>query len=326
MLYAPVMNEFFYRLTPERVLEAVEAAGFEPTGHCQALNSLENRVYDVRLEDGSHTVAKFYRPARWSEEQIREEHEFLFNLQADEIPVCAPIKLSGDDSLGTVEDIFYAIWPRTGGRSPDEFNDEELEMLGRLVARIHNVGASRPAEYRRELSVQTYALEPLEFLERRELLPEYLRGRYRQAVEEIVEVYRAWSEGIPFHRIHGDCHTGNLLRGSEGFFFLDFDDFLTGPAVQDIWMLVSAGDQEGLRRRQVFLGGYRQIREFEDHWLKLIEPLRALRYVHYNAWVARRWEDPRLSPRLSSFWDRRGLGRGHAGSRRTNSIIRRLRI
>ena len=286
------MNEYFFLLTPERVLEAVEEAGYSPSGHCLALNSLENRVYDIRLEDGKHVVAKFYRPGRWSAEQILEEHRFLFELRDEEIPVCAPVPFPDGQTLHQIEGINFAVWPRTGGRAPDEPSDDELGILGRLLARIHNVGAARPSAHRLRLTAETYALRPLAYLEENDMLPPHCAARYRAVVEETARVYETLAADVPVHRIHGDCHLGNLLNGNEGWHFLDFDDHLTGPAVQDVWMLMTARDEEGLRQRETFLEAYRQFRDFDPSWLRLIEPLRALRYIHYAAWIARRRDDP----------------------------------
>ena len=286
------MSEFFYRLTPEWVLRAVEAGGYLPTGHCFALNSLENRVYDLRLEDGSHVVAKFYRPERWSREAIEEEHRFLFELREAEIPVCAPLRFADAETVHEVEGIFYALWPRTGGRAPEELCDEELGVLGRLLARMHNVGSAAQAPHRRTLCGPSLGLDPLDALEEGGFLPSACAERYAGVVEEVVEIYDELAAGVPCHRIHGDCHMGNLLRGGEGWFFLDFDDFLTGPAVQDVWMLVPGRDFESKRQRDVLIDAYRQFRDFHPAWLHLVEPLRALRFVFYAAWIARRWEDP----------------------------------
>lgn len=295
------MNNFFYQLTPDIIIKALELVGFEPTGHCMALNSFENRVYDLRLEDGSHVVGKFYRPGRWTREQIREEHQFLFELQEDEIPVCAPLRFPDGDTIHEIEGIYYALWPRTGGRVPDELNDAQLQMLGRLCARIHNRGGSGKPAHRIELTGTTYGLEPLAYLEENNFLPAHCRERYRAAVTEVVDIYESLRAGVPFHRIHGDCHLGNLLHGNDGYFFLDFDDFLTGPAVQDLWMLVPARDREGLRQRGVFLDAYRVFRDFDDSWLRLVEPLRALRFIRYAAWIARRWDDPAFPAAFPHF-------------------------
>jgi Ser/Thr protein kinase RdoA (MazF antagonist) len=295
------VTDFFFRLTPDHVLRAVEAGGWHPTGHCSALTCLENRVYDVRLEDGTHVVAKFYRPGRHRREAILEEHRFLADLRAAEIPVCAPLPFGDGETLHEVEGIHYAVWQRTGGRSPDEFRDDEVEVLGRLLARIHNVGAAGDAPERARLSSETGALAPLRLLEERGFLPRECARRYRAAVEEICALYDAWSEGVPLQRIHGDCHVGNLLHGSEGWFFLDFDDFVVGPAVHDVWMLLPGRDALARRQRELLISAYRQFRDFDARWLRLVEPLRAFRFVSYPAWIARRWEDPAFPAAFPHF-------------------------
>lgn len=295
------MRSFFFDLTPDVVIKAIEQTGLSPTGHCMALNSYENRVYDLKLEDGSHVVSKFYRPGRWSREQILEEHEFLFDLKSDEIPVCAPITFPDAETLHEIEGILYAVWPRTGGRAGDELSDDQIRTLGRLLARIHNMGAAKQAPHRIRLTGKTYGLEPLAFLKDNNFLPDHCRERYIKAAEEVVGIYETLSKDVPFHRIHGDCHLGNLLNGKDGWFFLDFDDFLTGPAVQDLWMLVPARDREGLRQRDIFLDAYRLFRDFDSSWLRLIEPLRALRYINYSAWIAKRWDDPAFPAAFPHF-------------------------
>jgi Ser/Thr protein kinase RdoA (MazF antagonist) len=306
------VTEFFFRLTPDWVLRAVEAGGFDPTGHCSALNSLENRVYDLRLTDGSHVVAKFYRPGRWTREAILEEHRFLFDLREAEIPVCAPVAFSDGETLHEVEGILYAVWPRTGGRAPDELSDDQVSVLGRLVARIHNVGAAREMRARPRLSSQSHAREPLEALEEHGAVPPQYWRRYRDAVERVASTYDELCRGVPVHRIHGDCHLGNLLYGREGYFFLDFDDCRVGPAVQDVWMLIPGRDHDAARQRDIMIDAYRQFREFDPRWLRLVEPLRALRFVHYAAWIARRFEDPAFPDAFPHFgteeyWERETL-------------------
>jgi len=291
----------FLSLSPDQVLTAVEAGGFEPTGHCSPLTCLENRVYDLRLEGGSHVVVKFYRPGRWSRDTILEEHRFLAELRAAEIPVCVPVPFADGDTLHEMGGIHYAVWPRTGGRAPEELNDEQVGVLGRLLARIHNVGAAREATHRPRLDTARAAFEPLGFLEERGFLPPACARRYRAAVEETVRLYEAHCDGVSLHRIHGDCHAGNLLRGSEGWFFLDFDDFVVGPAVQDVWMLLPGRDAEAVRQRALFIDAYREFRDFEDRWLRLVEPLRAFRFVFYAAWIARRWEDPAFPDAFPHF-------------------------
>jgi Ser/Thr protein kinase RdoA (MazF antagonist) len=294
-------SEFFFRLTPGRVLQAVEAADFVPTGHCFALNALENRVYDVRLEDGRHVVAKFYRPGRWSRETILDEHKLLAALVRAEIPVCAPLKFPDGDTLHTIEDIHYAIWPRTGGRSPDELSDDQIEVLGRLMARIHAIAADLGAPNRRTLDADSVPLEALALLEDGDWLPPSCSSRYARAVESLVSTYRERSRDIDVQPIHGDCHAGNLLRGEEGWFFLDFDDMVIGPPVQDVWMLLPGRDALADRQRRHLVESYKQFRSFDDRSFSLIEPLRGFRFVFYAGWIARRWADPAFPDAFPHF-------------------------
>lgn len=302
-------GSFFERLGPDAVLDAVESAGLRPTGHTTPLMCLENRVFDVRLEDERHVVVKFYRPERWSREAILEEHRLLFDLREAEIPVCAPLPFPDRTTLAEAGGIFFAVWPRTGGRSPDELSDDALRILGRLLARIHNVGAAREAPHRPVLDAERFGLAPLRFLEEQGFLPALCARRYRAAVERVVALHAERAAGVPLHRIHGDCHRGNLLLGREGFFFLDFDDFVTGPAVHDVWMLVPGRDLEGDRQRKLLVEAYREFRPFEDRWLELVETLRALRFVGYAAWIARRSDDPAFRDAFPHFgtdeyWER----------------------
>ncbi len=298
------MAESFYELTPDEVILAIESVGVKLTGHYMVLNSYENRVYDLKTEGGTHIIAKFYRPQRWSREQIEEEHAFLFSLGNDEIPVCAPLKFNQNRSIATHRGIFFALWQRTGGRVCDELNEENSRRLGSLVARIHNQGAAFGTSKRNVLSGQTYGIDNLNFLITNKFIPGEYEARYTSAVEQIVSIYDHLSQGVPTHIIHGDCHLGNLLRGEQGWFFLDFDDLITGPAVQDLWMLLPARDSWGLRLRESFIQGYEQFRHFDRSWTKLIEPLRALRYINYAGWIARRWDDPAFKDTFSYFGDR----------------------
>lgn len=305
------MNELFLDLTPDEVLRAVEALGLEPTGHIMPLHCFENRVYDLKLEDGAHVVAKFYRPGRWTQEGIQAEHDFLLELQQEEIPVCAPLVVDGATTF-QVDDIFYAVWPRTGGRAPEELDDDQLQVLGRLLARIHNVGAAGSAIHRPRLEVERYVYEPLEVLSSGRFVPPHWLDRYETAAARLADTYEELRVDVPVHRIHGDCHLGNLLHGREGWFFLDFDDMLEGPAVQDVWMLIPDPSEEGARQRSVLLEGYRQFRDFDRGWLRLVEPLRGLRYVYYASWLARRWNDPAFPPSFPHFnteayWERETL-------------------
>lgn len=303
-------TRFFFELTPDKVLEAVEAAGLLCTGRCMALNSFENRVYDVELEtdeppanpSANRRVVKFYRPGRWSETQILEEHQFIADLVAAEIPAIAPIEFPDGGTLRQApgSGIWYAIFPKVGGRAPDELSDEQLRWVGRLLGRIHNVGVQREAPHRIRLDPESYGLANLEFLLSGNWLPLEIRGRYERAVREICEVVKPWFAELKPQRIHGDCHLGNLLWNRSPF-FLDFDDMVRGPAVQDIWLLIPGGDEEGRRQLNVLLEGYEEMRDFDYFTLKLIEPLRALRFVHYAAWIARRWDDPAFPQAFPQF-------------------------
>jgi Ser/Thr protein kinase RdoA (MazF antagonist) len=297
----PDLDDSFFRLSPERVLQAVEAAGLEPTGHCTALNALENRVYDLRLEGGAHVVVKFYRPARWSREAILDEHRMLFALREAEIPVCSPLLLPDGETLHEVEGIFHAVWPRTGGRAPDELCDAEIEVLGRLLARIHNVGSATSLLHRPVLTPEAFPLAALQSLEEGDFLPPSCARLYRQCVEEIVRVYQQRAAGVSLHPIHGDCHAGNLLRGDDGWFFLDFDDMLVGPAVQDVWMLLPGRDAIASRQRARLISAYREFRDFDSRSLALVEPLRGFRFVWYAGWIARRWDDPAFPDAFPHF-------------------------
>lgn len=296
-----IVSEFFFELTPDRVLAAIESGGYRPTGHCTPLTCLENRVYDLRLEDGSHVIAKFYRPGRWTRDAILDEHRYLAELREAEIPVCTPLAFPGGETLREVEGIQFAVWPRTGGRAPDELDDSQIAILGRMLARIHNVGAAGAAPHRARLDSATAAHAPLAFLEQGGFLPLPVARRFRDCVHQVADLYESWSAGVPTHRIHGDCHLGNILNGTSGWFFLDFDDFVVGPAVHDIWMMLPGRDSEGIRQRQLLIDAYREFRDFELSWLRLVEPLRAFRFVFYAAWIARRWRDPAFPSAFPHF-------------------------
>lgn len=303
-----VVDQFF-ALTPDRVLDAVEFGGRRATGYALALNSLENRVYEVELEDETRIVAKFYRPGRWSKQAILDEHAFLAELATAEIPVVPPLPRDDGATLGelAVEGgvIYFAAFPKARGRAPEELDDDSLRQLGRLVARLHNVGAAQRAPARPRLDPTTYGAASLQLLLGDDPLggfvPPELRARFSAAGRGIVDACaRAWpADDI---RIHGDCHLGNLLAGSNGFFFLDFDDFCHGPPVQDLWLLAPGRDDDAERQRALLVEGYEQMRRFDRKTLRLVEPLRALRILRYAAWIAQRWRDPAFQ-RAFPDWD-----------------------
>jgi Ser/Thr protein kinase RdoA (MazF antagonist) len=291
----------FVSLTPDRVLAAVEAAGIATTGLCYPLNSFENRVYEVELADapggerkgaGSRVVAKFYRPGRWSGEQILEEHALLQELAAAEVPV-PPLRSFADGStLRRIDGISYALWERSGGRAPDELSEPLAERLGMLVGRLHEVCARRPLVHRPRLDAARYVHRQLDWLERHHTLPPALAERYVAAARGIAAAFDALVEGVPYQRVHADLHLGNVLLRDGVLRLLDFDDLAMGPAVQDVWLAVAGRDAESLRRRDAFLTGYERFRAFDHATRRLVEPLRGLRLVRYAGWLARRWDDP----------------------------------
>ncbi|MBI3072281.1 MAG: serine/threonine protein kinase [Deltaproteobacteria bacterium] len=291
----------FNRLSPDEVYHAVEVGGRRCTGRFVILNSYENRVYELELDDGARVVGKFYRPGRWSREAIREEHSFLRELALVEVPVAPPIEIEPGETIGEVDGVFFALFARVAGRAPEEFTDDDVKEVGRLLARIHNVGAARESSGRPPLSPATYGRENLEHLLAAGQIAPELRKAYEATVVALIERIEPLFRGVPTHRIHADCHLGNLVRTRAGLAFLDFDDMRMGPAVQDVWMLVASADAEGDRQRQLLIESYRAVRPFDDAWLCLVEPLRALRYIHYAAWIARRLDDPSFQRTFAHF-------------------------
>ena len=287
-----VGNDLFLHLTPDRVLAAVEAAGLSTTGLCYPLNSFENRVYEVELTDKTRLVSKFYRPGRWSAEQILEEHRFLSELEGAEVPVCTVRPFPDGDTLKEIDGIYYSLADRSGGRAPDELRDEDARRLGMLVARMHNVGAGSEAPSRPNLTADHYIRRNLDWLAKSEMMPVALERRYFEAAYAIADLADAAFDGVPTHRIHADLHLGNLLFRDDLLRVLDFDDMVSGPAVQDLWLALPGRDAATIRQRDLFLDGYEQLRAFDRSTLALIEPLRGLRLVRYTVWLARRWDDP----------------------------------
>jgi Ser/Thr protein kinase RdoA (MazF antagonist) len=274
------------------VLEAVEAAGLETNPVSYPLNSFENRVYEVELVDRSRVIAKFYRPGRWTAEQILEEHAFLDDLVAEEVPVASMRRFPDGSTLRAIDGIFYALADRRGGRAPDELDDDLARRLGRLVARVHNVGARRPAPQRPRLDADRYVRRNARWLVEHDALPIAVRDRYLAAAEAAAAVADARMVGVATHRVHADLHLGNVLLRDGLLTLLDFDDFVTGPAVQDLWLVLPGRGEEASRQCTLLLEGYQELREFDRSTLSLIEPLRALRMVRYAVWIARRWADP----------------------------------
>ncbi len=281
-------------LTPERVLDAVESTGRRCDYRLLALNSYENRVYQVGIEDAAPLIAKFYRPGRWTDAAILEEHAFTLELAAQEVPVVAPLADADGSTLFTHAGFRFALFPRRGGRWPELDVPANLAWIGRYLARIHLVGAVRPFVHRPALSIAHFGTASSAFLLEHGFIPAELEIAYRTLVDDLLRRVRdafARAGAVRPLRIHGDCHPGNILW-ADGPHFVDLDDCCMGPAVQDLWMLLSGERAEMTQQLDRLLEGYTGFREFDLRELHLIEALRALRMIHYAAWLARRWRDP----------------------------------
>ncbi|MDB5954135.1 serine/threonine protein kinase [Ramlibacter sp.] len=288
-------------LTPDAVLDALASVGLYGDGRLLALSSYENRVYQVHLEDPFEgcaiVVAKFYRPGRWSEAQIAEEHAFAAELQEAEVPAVAPLAPAGG-TLHRHGGFIFSVSPRRGGRAPELDDGAVLEWIGRYLARLHTVGARRPFATRPAIDVATFGEEPRDWLLTHNGIPLDVQGDWERACEKALAQIRAalaaaQAADVRTLRLHGDCHPGNILWTPDaGPHFVDLDDARTGPAVQDLWMLLSGERVQRQRQLGALLDGYEQFRDFDRNELALIEPLRTLRLIHYSAWLARRWDDP----------------------------------
>ena len=284
-------------LTPDRVMDALASVGLYGDGRLTALSSYENRVYLAHLEDDPAVVAKFYRPGRWTEAQILEEHAFAAELMASEIPVVGPLVLQ-DRTLHDFGGFAFSVSPRRGGRRPELDDFEVLEWIGRFLARIHVVGSARPFTTRPALDAASFGHEPRQWLLSHDMIPLEMARAWDEACAEALALIDATALGHAEHslttlRLHGDCHPGNILwTPGEGPHFVDLDDARTGYAVQDLWMLLSGDRAQRTGQLSGLLDGYEQFRSFDRRELALIEPLRTLRLIHYSAWLARRWDDP----------------------------------
>jgi Ser/Thr protein kinase RdoA (MazF antagonist) len=313
----------FAGLTPEAVLDALDSVGLRGDGRLIQLNSYENRVFQVFLEDEGVVVAKFYRPQRWTDAQILEEHGFAAELEAQEIPVVAPLSLKQhpDDlaSSATTLPSFqigdstyrFSVSPRKSGRAPELEDMETLAWLGRFIGRMHAVGAQSSFKHRLTLDVQTYGEGPRDWLLASGVIPIDAQPQWKLIVDQTLgEVQRCFDAAGEYQRIrlHGDCHTGNVLWTQAGPHFVDLDDALTGPAMQDLWMLLS-GDRPAMQRQlNALLSGYEDFMDFDWRQVRLIEALRTLRMIHYSAWIGRRWNDPAFPVAFPwfggrSYWD-----------------------
>jgi Ser/Thr protein kinase RdoA (MazF antagonist) len=285
----------YQNLGPDQILNAIESTGLMCDGRIFALNSYENRVYQIGINESEPVIAKFYRPARWSDEAIREEQQFTIQLAEHEIPVIGPMVDENGETLHRYENFRFTLYPRRGGRPPELDNPEHLKQLGRFMARIHNVSAAESYQHRPTLDPETFGTDCNIYLLENGFIPMELVTAYRTLTEDIMKrIYQCYERAgdVSIIRLHGDCHHGNILWRDDSPFILDFDDARMGPAIQDLWMFLS-GDREYMTERLAdLLEGYSEFRDFNICELYLIEALRSLRIMHHSAWLARRWSDP----------------------------------
>ena len=300
----------FARLEPADILDALFDLGFEPNGRFLALNSYENRVYKLGIEDGNDIVAKFYRPGRWSDAAILEEHAFTIDLAAQDIPVVAPLEVNGS-TLSASGPFRLAVYPCHGGRAPELDDEDQLQQIGRLVARIHLLGETAEFQHRPRIDVDSYAVDSMDFLLDEEFIPDEMCDVYESVAELVIDgVNQSYERAGHCRelRLHADFHPGNVLVAGDQFHIVDFDDTRTGPAVQDLWMFMSGDREEQRPQLNALLSGYQDFRRFDARELNLVEALRSLRIMHYAAWIARRWDDPAFKQAFPWFdtpryWD-----------------------
>ncbi|MCX7555299.1 serine/threonine protein kinase [Xanthomonadaceae bacterium JHOS43] len=284
----------YERLTPDTVIDAVESLGLYCDGRILTLNSYENRVYRIGVEDAAPLVAKFYRPDRWSDAGIIEEHQFARELAEADLSVVAPLELDGT-TLFRYDGFRFALFPCQGGHAPELDDDNTLRQLGRTLARMHNIGARRRFMHRPALDTERFGHEPVRYLIASNWIPVTLRTSFQRLCRTLLgRIDEAFAQLTPLSRLrlHGDCHPGNILWRDGVAHFVDLDDCLTGPAIQDLWMFLSGAPEEQRAQLDHLIEGYAEFRDFDWRECRLIEPLRGLRLLHYHAWIARRWHDP----------------------------------
>jgi Ser/Thr protein kinase RdoA (MazF antagonist) len=293
----------FERLTPSFLMDAVETKGFWCDGRTFPLNSYENRVYQVGIEDNQPLIAKFYRPNRWSREQILEEHEFCFELAEQELPIVTPLRNEEGNTLFEYEGFMFSLFPRRGGHAPELDNMDNLFILGRLLGRMHRIGAVKPFQHRPSITTQNFGHDSAELISER-FIPRALKPAYdsitKDLLDKITEI-TADCGSLENIRVHGDCHSGNMLWRDDAPHFVDFDDARMAPAMQDIWMLLSGDRFEQTAQLSEIVEGYNEFNDFKSSELRMIEVLRSLRIMHYSAWLAKRWDDPAFPHSFSWF-------------------------
>lgn len=300
---SPAKEHAFSILTPDYVLQAVEAQGFVTDGRMLALNSYENRVYQVGLDEADPVIVKFYRPERWSAEQIQEEQDFTFELEEQELPVVTPWKNAEGKSLLQYEDMKLTVFPRRGGRAPELDNFDNLYTLGQCLGQMHRVGQAKDFETRPSLDIQTYGEDSMAYVAEH-MIPDSLADSYGSLCEDLLKAIRVrldQADSVRWIRTHADCHIGNILWRDDKPHFVDFDDARMAPAIQDLWMLLSGDRFQQIAQMTELVEGYEVFQPFDTRELQLIEPLRTLRMMHYCAWLSRRWDDPAFPLHFSWF-------------------------
>ncbi|PHM38896.1 serine/threonine protein kinase [Xenorhabdus mauleonii] len=296
----------FQNITPDLIMDALVQSGLHIDSGLTELNSYENRVYQFMDEDRKRYVVKFYRPLRWNQQQIQEEHDFARELQQADLPVAAPLMFDGQTLLNYAG-FFFAIFPSVGGRQYESDNFDQLEDVGCLLGKMHQIGRQKAFTARPTINLDEYLYQPYHYLAECELLPAKHKKDFLAALDELNKVVAGqWHDNWQVLRLHGDCHAGNILWRDEAW-FVDLDDSRNGPAVQDLWMLLNGSRQERLIQLDILLESYGQFTDFDPKELALIEPLRAMRMVYYLAWIARRWQDPAFPKAFpwmadSDFW------------------------
>ncbi len=310
----------FHALTPESVLSLVEGVlAVRCTNLCRPLNSYINRVYELETEDGDGLVVKFYRPGRWSRQALQDEHDFLLELVDEEIPVVAPLRFTTGETLGQQEDMFFSVFTKKGGRSFDEYTDDQWLELGHLLGRTHAVGAKQQPQDRIVMTPDTSTRRHIDYLLTRNFIPSDLVGQFTEVSNTLISEISPLFTDVPLIRIHGDCHFSNLIyRPDESFYLIDFDDMVVGPPVQDFWMLLPGYMEDCYVEIDIFLEGYETFRNFDRRTLALIEPLRAMRYLHYTAWCAHQVAEDGVSQVAPDF------GSHHYWQREITDLIEQL--
>jgi len=296
----------FRSLDPDTVLTLVEKAlGIRCTNLCRPLASYINRVYELEREDGAGLVVKFYRPDRWSRTALQDEHDCLLELAGQEIPVIAPLIFEDGSTLGSHNALHFSVFPKCGGRSYDEYTPDQWLELGRLLGRMHAVGASRPPEDRIIMRPAQSTRKQADYIVQTELLPPDMTDAYRRVTDSLIQTIDPLFDHVEMIRVHGDCHFANLIyRPGESFYIIDFDDMATGPPVQDFWMLLPDLADKSRAEITLLLEGYETFRDFDRRTLRLIEPLRGMRFVHYTAWGAYQVAEDGISHAIPDFGTR----------------------